>query len=607
MNNEPLSSFTHLHVHSDYSLLTGLAQVPDIISKAVADGMKSVALTDLGAMYGIIEFYKLCKKNDIKPIVGVEVYLAPNGHTNKRPKIDEDRHTLVLLAENNEGYQNLLKLVSVSFLDGFYYKPRVDKELLKKYSKGIIALSSGFGPEISKGVLKNFYDDHMDALIGEYISIFGKDNFFIEILRHPHIPDQEIVNTILLKVAKRNGLGVVAGGNTFYLNTEDDQAHDILLCIQNNRKIFEDNRFTMMGEDYSFMSQSDMIRRFKDLPEAIENTQKIADRCNVVIEFGVNKLPSFDVPAGYTYETYLRLECFKGLVERYGGSIDEATLEWMIDESKPLIVSKGREFFKKDILERLEYELSVIEKTGYASYFLIVSDFIKWSKRNGIMVGPGRGSAAGSMVAYLTEICSLDPIAYDLLFERFLNPERISMPDIDTDFADTRRDDVIAYVQQKYGKDKVSGIITFGTLGARAVIRDVGRALGIEYAYCDKISKLIPSMSELKVALEEVPDLKAEYAQNPDCKRIIDNALKLEGAKRHASQHACGVLITKDPLTDYVPVQRVTSEEDSPLVSQYSLSPLEDLGLLKMDFLGLKNLTVIENTVEAIKKIHDVT
>lgn len=598
--------FTHLHVHSDYSLLMALAKVPDLVKKAKADGMTALALTDLGNMYGAVDFYKTCQKNDIKPIIGVEAYLAPHGMANKRPKLDEERHSLVLLAENNEGYQNLLKLVSVGYLEGFYYKPRIDKEVLAQYSTGLIALSGGMNGELAKAILKNYPAEKIDELVREYVALFGKNNFFIEIVRHFHVPEQELVNKKLIEVAQRNDVPLVAGGNTFYLNTEDDVAHDILLCIQNNRKVFEDNRFTMMGEDYSLLSQAEMIKRFADIPEAIENTNRIAERCTVTLDFGSHKLPAFDIPQGHTYESYLRLECFRGLVQRYGGTLDEATLTWEQSETDILIEYRNNVYYKKDILERLEYELSVIETTGFASYFLIVSDFIKWAKRQGIFVGPGRGSAAGSMVAFLTEIVSLDPLKYDLLFERFLNPERISMPDIDTDFADTGRDAVIRYVEEKYGKDKVSGIITFGTLGAKAVVRDVGRALGIEYAYCDKISKMIPMFTDLSTALAEVPDLKHEYKTNIDCKKIIDNALKLEGAKRHASQHACGILITKDPLTEYVPVQKLSTEDEAGIVSQYSLFPVEDLGLLKMDFLGLKNLTIMGNALEAIEKIHGV-
>ncbi len=600
------ASFVHLHVHSDYSLLTGLAKVSDIVKKAKQQGMPAIALTDLGNLYGAIDFYKTCTKNEIKPIVGVEVYLAPNGRHNKRAKLDEERHSLVLLAETNEGYANLLKIVSIGFLEGFYYKPRVDKEVLRSHAAGLIALSGSLQGEVPKGVLKNYAQEQLDELIGEYQDIFGKDNFFIEIIRHPRMREQELVNQRLIEAARRTEAPLVAAANSFYLNTEDDQAHDILLCIQNNRKVFEENRFSMVGEDYSLLPVSEMQKRFADIPEALANTVAIANRCNVTIEFGVHKLPAFALPQGHTYESFLRLECYRGLVMRYGGAFDEEEMVWSIDEHQTLISYKNNTYRKKDIVDRLEYELSVIEKTGFASYFLIVSDFIKWAKKQGIMVGPGRGSAAGSMVAYLTEIVSIDPIKYDLLFERFLNPERISMPDIDTDFADERREEVIQYVQDRYGHDRVSGIITFGTLGAKAVVRDVGRALGVEYAYCDKISKMIPMFTDLTTALEEVPDLKQEYASNLDCKRIIDNALKLEGAKRHASQHACGILITKDPLTEYVPVQRIGGDDEGGLVSQYSLFPVEDLGLLKMDFLGLKNLTIMENALEAIEKIHGV-
>jgi DNA polymerase-3 subunit alpha len=598
------SKFCHLHVHSDYSLLTGMSKVKDLVKKAKNDGMTSLALTDLGNMYGIIEFVQECKKNNIKPIIGTEIFIAPNGMRNKRPRIDEERHSLVLLAKNNVGYKNLLRLTSRAHTEGFYYKPRIDLELLKDHSEGLIGLSSSLHGEIPKAILKNFDQEKLDAEIGKYTSIFGKENFFIEIIRHPHILEQELVNKKLIEAAQRNGLEIVAAANSYYLNTEDDKTHDILLCIQNNRKIFETNRFTMVGEDYSLLSQTEIVKRYRDIPQAVETAAKIAEMCDVTIEFGKNILPAFNLPEKETNESYLRKICFEGLVKRYGGSVENG--QWLTEDGKKYIKGDNPGFTPSDILDRLEYELQVIDKTGFASYFLIVSDFIRWAKSNGVVVGPGRGSAGGSIVAYLTDITDLDPIAYNLMFERFLNPERISMPDIDTDFADTRRDEVIQYVKDKYGADHVSGIATFGTLGAKAVIRDVGRALGIEYALCDKISKMIPQFTDLKQALEEVPDLAAEYKNNKECRDIIDNALKLEGLHRHASVHACGILITKDPLEENVPVQFATDDEDQILVSQYSLHPIEDLGLLKMDFLGLKNLTIIENTLEAIEKIHDV-
>lgn len=589
-------------------MLTGLGKISDLVKKAKMDGMSALAITDLGVLYGVVDLVKACGKQGIKPIIGVEVFIAPNGMAQKRPKVDEEVHNLVLLAETNEGYQNLLKIVSAGFLDGFYYRPRIDYDLLRKNSKGLIALSGSLRGEIPKAILKNFPPEKLDAALCQYLDIFGKDNFFIEIIRHPNIGEQELVNKKLIELAGRHGVEIVAAADSYYINTEDDQAHDILLCIKNNKKVFEHGRQTMMGEDYSLLPTKEMLKRFGDIPEAVENTRKIADRCNVVLEFGVNKLPEFPLPAGVTAEDFLRELCFKGFINRYGGTLCSNGLFWEIQESEPIIDYRGQKFYKKDLMDRLDYELGVINKTGYASYFLIVADFINWAKTNGIVVGPGRGSAAGSFVAYLANITDLDPLAFDLLFERFLNPDRISMPDIDTDFADTGREKVIQYVRQKYGEMNVAGIITFGTLGPKAVIRDVGRAMGLEYAYCDKISKLIPTTpgTQLQQSLDEIPDLKNEYKNNPMCRQLIDNGLKLEGVHRHASTHACGILITKKPLMEYVPLQRATNGVDESLVSQYSLDPVEKLGLLKMDFLGLANLTIIENTLESIEKIHGI-
>jgi DNA polymerase-3 subunit alpha len=594
--------YVPLHVHSHYSLLDGMAKIDDLVSKAVADGMPAIALTDHGSMYGIIEFYQKAKKAGIKPILGVETYIAPYGRLNKRTKIDEERYHLILLAKNNQGYQNLLKLVTIANLEGFYYKPRIDLETLEKYKDGLIALSACIEGEIPNSILTYKDLSKTEKILEKYIKIFSPENFYLELQHHPNVPEQILVNKQLIKLAKEYKIGVVATNDTHYLNTEDAKAQDILICIQTNKKIADTNRLSMLNDDYSLRTTKQMINDFADYPEAISNTVKIADNCQVDLSFGKNILPSFEVPEEKTAEEYLKILCFQGLIYRYGGQLI-GNFTWQIDEKKIIIKSLGQEFKKKDILERMEYELSVIAKTGFAPYFLIVADFINWAKDNGIVVGPGRGSAAGSLVAYLTRITNIDPLTYDLLFERFLNPDRISMPDIDTDFADIRRDDVIRYVESKYGTDHVAQIITFGTMAARAAVRDVGRALGIAYGYCDKIAKMIPMKFKIKEALEKIPDLRDEYRKSRECKDLIDNAIKLEGVCRHASTHACGVLITPQPLNNYVPLQ-YSSSGDNAIVSQYSLHPIEDLGLLKMDFLGLRNLTIIENTLETIEKIH---
>ncbi|MCX6744415.1 MAG: DNA polymerase III subunit alpha [Candidatus Parcubacteria bacterium] len=596
--------FVPLHVHSHYSLLDGLAKIDDLVAKAKADGIEAMALTDHGSMYGIIEFYQKAKKAGIKPILGVETYVAPYGRQNKRSRIDEERYHLILLAKNNVGYQNLLKLVTIAHLEGFYYKPRIDLDILEKYSEGLIGLSACLEGEIPNVILTYKDREKSEAVLQKYLKIFGKENFFLELQSHANSQDQQIINEKLVELARANGVDIVATNDTHYVNTEDDKAHDILICIQTNRKITETNRMTLMGFDLSMKTTAQMYKEFKAWPEAVSNTVKVAQMCEVEIPFGKNILPDYEVPAGYTDVEYLKKLCLDGLLFRYGGTLDEKN-QWQIDEHKVLIKNQDKEFRKQDVLDRLEFEMSVVARTGFVSYFLIVADFINWAKSNGIVVGPGRGSAAGSLMAYLTKITNIDPLAYDLLFERFLNPDRISMPDIDTDFADTRRDEVIKYVADKYGSDHVAQIVTFGTMAARAAIRDVGRALGLPYSYCDKIAKMIPMATTLKESLDKVPELKSEYKNSPDCKELIDNAKKLEGCCRHASTHACGVVITPKPLTEYLPLQYASSD-DASIVSQYSLHPIEDLGLLKMDFLGLRNLTIIENTLETIEKIHSL-
>ena len=567
--------FVHLHVHSHYSLLDGLPKIDDLVSAAAAQGATSLALTDHGALYGTIEFYQAAQKAKIKPIIGVETYVAPGGHANKRAKVDEKNHHLVLLAETNEGYQNLIKLITIAHLQGFYYRPRIDHELLKKHGKGIIALSACIKGEIPSAILN---DDLKKAeqLIYDYQDIFGKQNFFLELQHHPSLPQQAQVNEALKKLSKKTGAPLVATADSHYLSPGDAEAQDILLCIHMKKTVNDPDRMSMTGDDLSLKTGEEMATIFADTPEAITNTAKIAERCNVTIELGKVQLPHYDVPNGMTDMDEVRRLAEAGIPKRYG-------------EETPAV------------RERLEYELSVIAKTGFGSYFLIVQDFVNWAKDQGIIVGPGRGSAAGSIVSYLLNITNIEPLRYDLLFERFLNPERIAMPDIDIDFADTRRDEVLRYVESKYGKDHVSQIITFGTMAARAAIRDVGRALGLPYTYCDRVAKLIPMFATLDKAIAEVPELKDIYENDPEAKRLLDSAKKLEGVARHASRHACGVVITKEPLEKYVPVQ-YAGPDDGSIITQYSLHPIEDLGLLKMDFLGLSNLTILETCIEIIKK-----
>ncbi len=585
--------FVHLHTHSHYSLLDGLAKLDDLVAKAKADNMPALALTDHGVMYGIVEFYQKCKAAGVKPILGVETYIARNGRHNKRARIDERPYHLVLLAKNKTGYQNLIKLTTIAHLEGFYYKPRIDWEVLEKYHEGLIALSACLQGEIPASVLNGDLEKTKELIL-KYQSLFGPENFYLEIQHHPSSEEQKTINRELINFSKTLGIPLVATNDIHYLNAEDAEAQDVLLCLQTKRKIAEKDRMCMLGEDYSMRPTEQMERDFSATPEAISNTLKIAEMCNVELELGNIMLPYFEVPDGKTANAYLRELCEKGLEKRYG------------------IIKAGEGFKAKEgagevdinkVIERLNYELGVIDKTGFASYFLIVQDFVNWAKNNGIVVGPGRGSAAGSIVSYLTNITNIDPLLYNLLFERFLNPERISMPDIDLDFTDTRRDEVIRYVEGKYGRDHVAQIITFGTMAARAAIRDVGRVLDFPYSFCDQVAKLIPMMFTLDEALKNILEFKELYDKDQGAKKLIDTARKLEGVARHASTHACGVVITKNPLDEHAPLQ-FASSGDQTVVSQYSLHPIEDLGLLKMDFLGLKNLTILENTIGIIEKIH---
>jgi len=562
--------FTHLHVHSHYSLLDGLPKIDELLDRCQELGMDSIGLTDHGAMYGVVEFYQKAKARNIKPIIGLEAYLAIESRFLKRPHIDDQRYHLTLLAKNKTGYQNLIKLATKGHLEGFYYKPRIDKELLKKYCQGLIALSGCLEGEIPKLLASNQFKKAEKAAL-EYQEIFGKENFYLEIMDHPNLPQ---INPDMLKLSKKYKIPLVATNDVHYLNPEDAEAQDILLCIQTNKKFGDKDRLTMTDNDYSLRLPEKMIKSFKNIPEAIKNTQKIVEQCDFELELGKIKLPDFRVPKNYTPDSYLAKLAKAGLKKRY-----------------PKI--------SQVIKQRLDYELKVIKETCFASYFLIVADFVNWAKKNNIVVGPGRGSCAGSIVSYLLNITDVDPLEYDLLFERFLTNSRISPPDIDLDFADHRRDEVIDYVKNKYGQDHVAQIITFGTMAARAAVRDAGRAMGLPYSLCDQTAKMIPMFSNLKDALSNIRELEKLYHENKDAQKLLNMAQKLEGVVRHASTHACGVVITAEPIDNLVPRQH-PSQDDKTIVTQYEMHSIEDLGLLKMDFLGLKNLTVIENTLNSI-------
>ena len=573
--------FTHLHVHSHYSLLDGLAKIDELLDHAKELGMDSLAITDHGALYGAIEFYIKAKEKGIKPIIGCEMYLTPNDLHSKNPdSLDRRRHHLILLAKNERGYKNLMKLVSIAHLEGFYYKPRVDKKVLRQYAEGLIGLSACIEGEVPATALTGDLEK-AEKIALEYRDIFGPENFYLEIQHHSKFPNQKIANDALIKISKKTGIPLVATNDIHYIKKEDAPFQDILLCIQTNRKVEEKDRLNLLDFDLYMHSPKEMAENFKNTLEALENTQKIVEKCNLEIKLGETQLPYYAVPEGMTGKQYLRQLCIEGLKKRFGNSAP------------------------KKYIERMEFELQVIEKTGFADYFLIVQDFVNWAKAQKIVVGPGRGSAAGSFVSYIIGITNIDPIKYDLLFERFLNPERISMPDIDMDFADDRRDEVLDYVRKKYGDDHVAQIITFGTMAARAAIRDSGRALGFPYEFCDKTAKMIPMFSSIKDALDNVGEFKDLYTQNNDAKKLIDSAKKLEGVVRHASMHACGVVITKNPVTEYSPLQRIIGKTEG-TVTQYSSSTkssyVDKIGLLKMDFLGLKNLTIIQNTLRIARK-----
>ncbi len=581
------NKFVHLHTHSHYSLLDGLSKIDPLIKRVKELGMDSVALTDHGVLYGAVEFYKSARKNGIKPILGVETYVAPRDRFSKES--NERYYHLILLAENHAGWKNLIKLVSKAHLEGFYYRPRVDKDLLREHHEGLIALSACVGGEIGQALL-NGKADEARRIAEEYETIFGKGNYFLEIQKHPHVPDSEKIEVGLVELSRTTGIPLVATQDSHYLRSEDNEYHDVLLAVQTGNKLADDDRMSMKEDDFSVLSAEAMAEKFANVPggaEAIARTAEIAARCNVELELGKVLLPSFPKPEGKTANAYLRE---------------------IIEERLPKKFPPEKQ--TPEVRERLEYEIGVIEKTGFANYFLIVQDLINWAKMHGIAVGPGRGSAAGSIVSYVLDITDLDPLAYNLLFERFLNPERIQMPDIDIDFADTRRDEVLAYARQKYGEDHVARIITLGTMAARAAIRDAGRAMGYSYAFCDQIAKLIPfnptqGMKEgwLDECLKKVAELRTLYDTNPEAKKLIDTARHLEGVARHASVHACATVIAKEPLMERVPLQFAPQEKDV-TITQFEMHAVEDLGLLKIDFLGLKNLTIIENTINLVRELH---
>jgi DNA polymerase-3 subunit alpha len=568
-----MSEFVHLHVHSEFSLLDGANRIKDLPVRAKELGMDAIAVTDHGAMFGTIDFYKACKANGVKPIIGCEVYVAPRTRFDKEPNIDNKYYHLILLAKNNEGYKNLAKLVSLGYVDGYYYKPRIDKEILEKYHEGLICCSACLGGEIAQSILKDDLAKAEEIALW-HKNIFGED-YYLEVQSNT-LREQILVNQKLVELARKLNIPLVATNDSHYLKKEDYYNHEVLLCIQTGKRMTDEDRMKFQTNDFYIKSPEEMKEFFKNIPEALENTVKIAEKCNVDFEFGHTILPNYDVPEEFeTHYDYIKKLCDDGILSRYG------------------------ENPTKEILDRAEYELSVIKKMGYVDYFLIVWDYINWAKSQGIPVGPGRGSGAGSIVAYAIGITDIDPIKYNLIFERFLNPERVSMPDFDVDFCYERRQEVIDYVSRKYGENHVSQIITFGTMSARMVIRDVGRALDVSYAETDKLAKMIPNELHItiKKALEQNKELRELYENDNTIKQLLDIAMALEGLPRQASTHACGIVITKDPVDTYVPLY----VREGTISTQYIMTTLEELGLLKMDFLGLRTLTVIQDTINLVK------
>ncbi len=583
-----MTDFVHLHNHSEFSLLDGLQKVKKMVYRAKELDMKAVAITDHGSMYGTIYFYKACIEAEIKPIIGCEIYITPRSRFSKETGVDKDYNHLILLAENNTGYKNLMKIVSKAHLEGYYYKPRTDLELLKEHHEGLICLSACVNGFVSEPLLKGEQEE-AERRAKALSDIFGKDHFYLELQKHIHVPPQEVLNPKLIELSKKLGIPVVATNDNHYTNKDDAEAQEILLCIQTQTTIDQANRKLSMidSPDFYMKTGDEMLAQFPEVPEAISNSVKIADMCNVEITLGKWVMPKYEAPEGLTDDDYLEQLIWEGAKRRYGEITPEIT-------------------------ERIEYELSVIVKKGYSTYFLTVQDFVNWAKDHGISVGPGRGSAAGSVISYCLRITDIDPFFFRLPFERFLNPLRPSAPDIDLDFADVRREEVIKYVTDKYGDDKVAQIITFGTMEAKGSVRDVGRALGMPYAGPDRISKMIPlgwqgHAMTLDSALDQSPDLKRAYLQEPETKRLIDVSKKIEGVVRHASVHAAGVVIADKPLTEYVPIQKEPSGGEK-IVTQYDMYTVgeDGVGLLKMDFLGLRNLTIIEEALKFIKQTQDI-
>jgi len=570
--------FTHLHCHTEYSLLDGAARINELVKTAAQMGMDSLAITDHGVMYGIVDFYKACQKQGIKPIIGCEVYVAPRTRHDRIPKVDDNLYHLVLLAENQRGYRNLLQLVSLGFTEGFYYKPRVDKELLAEYSEGLVALSGCMAGEIASHIIKGD-DVQAAASAAEYLDIFGRGNYYLELQDHG-LEEQRVANRGLLQLHRKTGIPLVATNDVHYVLKEHAEMQDVLLCIQTGKTVDDPTRMKFQSQELYLKSEQEMAVLFGELPDAMANTRQIAERCHVSLEFGKLHLPEYKVPEGHTPDSYLRELCLEGAKRRYGEMSEK-------------------------VRQRLDYELDVIKQMGYSTYFLIVWDFIHFARQNNIPVGPGRGSAAGSLVAYALGITNIDPLKYGLLFERFLNPERVSMPDIDIDFCFEKRGQVIEYVTKKYGSERVAQIATFGTMAARAAIRDVGRALGMPYGEVDRIAKLVPGELHITIekALQDSPELRQIYEEDEQVRKLIDMAALLEGMPRHASTHAAGVVITRQPLTHYLPLYKAA---DGPLTTQFAKDQVEELGLLKMDLLGLRTLTVIADTVRMIRENRNV-
>ena len=592
------SDFVHLHVHSSFSLLDGVSQPKKIVKRAAALGQKAVALTDHGSMYGIIDFYKAAEDEGIKPLIGCELYLSRRGHTDKDSALDRQSYHLLLLARNEQGYRNLMHLVTVAHLEGFYYHPRVDHELLHEFGDGLFCLSGCLGGEIPRAIR----DSNMARareLVRLYQSHFGEENFFLEVQHHPDLPEQEVVNRGIFELGEEFGIPVVATNDSHYSAPEENMAQDVLICLQTNSTLDDTNRMSMMSGDYSLISTEDMASFFPDHPEVITNTLLVAERCNVKIELGKARLPRFTTPNGEASGDYLRSLCEQGLTQRY-------PIERREDSTWDLRAGHTEDELPvplTEITERLDFELGVIDGMGFSDYFLIVWDFVKYAKDRDILVGPGRGSAAGALVTYSLNITDLDPLRYDLLFERFLNPDRISMPDADIDFDPEYRDQVIDYVREKYGRDRVANVITFGTMAAKGAIRDVGRVMGMSFDDTDRLSKTLPNGAGVEIAksLESEPDFKKAYDENEQNKRVVDLAANLEGVTRHTSVHACAVVISDEPLEKFVPLQHASRDEDL-IITQYEAPALEALGLLKMDFLGLRNLSVIRKTVDLVRQ-----